>query len=87
MNLKLLVRIRWAWISYLRANLGAPFIIVFIFLMTRAATHVMYGLVKTANEIAIYAYYALVIGIILQLVSCSIHTSSDKGNKNSGSGP
>lgn len=54
---------------YFKGNWGAPLIIAFIVLLMVAAGYLAYGLEQTANEIAVYAYYVLVAGVILQLVS------------------
>ena len=54
--------------GYLKENWGSPFILAFMVLLTAAAGYLCVGLEETANEIAVYAYYALVIGVALQLV-------------------
>src|SRR3972149_201331 len=53
---------------YTRENWGAPFIVSFMLLLSGAAVTLSLGLSALANEVAIYAYYALVVGIVLQLV-------------------
>jgi hypothetical protein len=55
-------------LSYLRENWGAPFIIAFMVMLMAAAGYLCYGLESIANDIAVYAYYSLVIGVILQLI-------------------
>jgi hypothetical protein len=55
--------------NYFKENWGAPFIIAFMILLIIAAIYLSIGNEAYANEIAIYAYYALVIGVLLQLAS------------------
>lgn len=52
----------------MRENWGAPFIIAFMLLLAVAAASLSMRLVGFADEVAVYAYYALLVGIILQLV-------------------
>jgi hypothetical protein len=54
--------------AYVRMNWGAPFIVGFIVLLMFAATYLSMGLAVLADEVAVYAFYALVVGVILQLV-------------------
>ena len=54
--------------DYLRENWGAPFIIAFMILLTTAAVYLALGDEANANNIAVYAYYSLVIGVFLQLI-------------------
>ena len=58
---------------YFRQNLGAPFVIVFQLLLLTCAALLIRGYSNLANEVAIYAYYSLVIGVVLQLVSFLRH--------------
>jgi heme/copper-type cytochrome/quinol oxidase subunit 4 len=53
---------------YTRENWGAPFIVGFMLLLMVAAVSLSIGVADVANEVAIYAYYALVVGVVLQLV-------------------
>jgi len=55
--------------EYLKTNWGAPFIIAFQVLLVFAAGYLATGAEAVANELAVYAYYSLVAGVILQLVS------------------
>ena len=55
--------------SYFIENWGSPFVIVFMFLLVSAAFFLAYGNENFANELAVYAYYFLVIGVFLQFVS------------------
>jgi hypothetical protein len=54
--------------GYFRENWGAPFIIGFMLLLMVAAASLSLGFEFLANEVAVYAYYALVAGVVLQLV-------------------
>ena len=55
--------------KYLKENPGAPFIIGFMTLLISCAILLSTGHAPQANTIAEYAYYLLVIGVILQFVS------------------
>ena len=54
---------------YFRQNLGIPFVIVFQILLLSCAVLLIWGYSNLANGVAIYGYYSLVIGVVLQLVS------------------
>ena len=54
--------------AYTRENWGAPFIVGFMLLLMVAAVSLSMGLAVLTNEVAVYAYYALVVGVVLQLV-------------------
>ena len=56
-------------LTYFLENWGAPFIITFMILLTTATAHLSLGNEPLANKLAEYAYYALVIGVILQLIA------------------
>jgi len=49
-------------------NWGAPFIIVFMLLLIVAAFSLSVSLSSIADAVAVYAFYALVVGVVLQLV-------------------
>ena len=53
---------------YVRENWGAPFIVGFILLLVFAAVSLATGLDALADDVALYAYYALIAGVVLQLV-------------------
>lgn len=55
--------------SYFRENWGSPFILIFILLLISAAFSLSIGFPDIADNIAVYAFYALVIGVVLQLAS------------------
>jgi hypothetical protein len=63
------IKIRRRWINYLTENWGAPFIIAFMILLTVSAGMLTSGNEAVANEVAIYAYYSLVVGVVLQLAA------------------
>lgn len=67
--------------AYTRENLGAPFILGFMLLLMVAAASLSIGVADLANEVAIYAYYALVGGVFLQLF-CFLKYNKKKGEKN-----
>ena len=54
--------------GYVKENWGAPFIVGFMALLMVAAVSLLMGLGVLADEVAVYAYYALVVGVVLQLV-------------------
>jgi heme/copper-type cytochrome/quinol oxidase subunit 4 len=68
-----LVRVR----GYVGENWGAPFVVGFMLLLTVAAVCLASGLKWWANEVAMYAYYSLVVGVVLQVV-CFLKTSAGK---------
>jgi hypothetical protein len=55
--------------GYLKENWGAPFIVAFMAMLIACASALAYGNEALANEVAIYAYYLLVVGVALQLAS------------------
>ena len=66
--------------GYVRENWGTPFILGFMLLLMVAAGSLAMGLDVLANEVAVYAYYALVAGVVLQLV-CFVKFGEKGGNK------
>jgi heme/copper-type cytochrome/quinol oxidase subunit 4 len=52
---------------YVRENWGSPFIAGFMLLLVLTAISLAAGLSSMANTLAVYAYSALVVGVILQL--------------------
>jgi heme/copper-type cytochrome/quinol oxidase subunit 4 len=77
---KMPVRVKW----YVRENWGAPFIVGFMLLLMIVAVSLSIGVAVVANEVAVYTYYALVIGFVLQLVHF-MKVSPKSGGKNNGS--
>jgi hypothetical protein len=55
--------------EYVKKNWGSPFIVVFILLLLSTAVSLSAGLSSLANAAAVYAYYAVVAGVILQFAS------------------
>jgi len=66
--------------GYVRVNWGAPFIVGFMLLLMIAAASLSMALAALADEVAVYAYYALVVGVILQLV-CFLKYNKRNGEK------
>ena len=66
--------------GYVRENWGAPFIVGFMVLLIIAAGFLVMGLAVLANEVAVYAYYALVAGVVLQFV-CFLKFGEKGGDK------
>ncbi|MDW8045477.1 MAG: hypothetical protein RMJ31_06890 [Nitrososphaerota archaeon] len=69
MVLKITFKIKRSRILYFRENPGAVFIIGFQILLIYAAGALINGETSLANEVAIYAYYSLVVGVVLQLIA------------------
>jgi hypothetical protein len=55
--------------GYVKENWGSPFIVAFMVLLMGSAVFLSAGLSYQADTIAVYAFYALVAGVILQLIS------------------
>lgn len=56
------------WGEPFKENWGAPFIVAFMVLLVVAAASLSLGSRSFADEVAVYAYYALVAGVVLQLI-------------------
>jgi heme/copper-type cytochrome/quinol oxidase subunit 4 len=54
--------------QYVKENWGAPFVVGFVALLMVAAVTLLMDFAVLANEVAVYAFYALVVGVVLQLV-------------------
>lgn len=54
---------------YFRENWGAPFVLAFILLLATAALILSAGNSGSANDVAVYAFCALVLGVALQIAS------------------
>jgi hypothetical protein len=65
--------------GYVRVNWGAPFIIAFIILLFSAALSLSIGFSFSAETLARGSFYALVIGVILQLLSLKIKKYEQTG--------
>lgn len=77
---KMPIGVKW----YVRENWGTPFIVGFMLLLIVVAVPLSIGVAEVANEVAVYAHYALVIGFVLQLVHF-MKVSQKDGEKNNGS--
>ena len=55
--------------GYVKENWGSPFIVGFMLLLIVAAVSLSTGFASLADNVAVYAYYALVAGVFLQLAS------------------
>jgi uncharacterized membrane protein YbhN (UPF0104 family) len=75
------IKIKKKRLDYFKENWGAPFIIAFMILLIIAAIYLSLGNEAYANEIAIYAYYALVIGVFLQLASYIKYAKKEEKQK------
>jgi heme/copper-type cytochrome/quinol oxidase subunit 4 len=69
-----LVRVK----GYVRENWGAPYIVGFMVLLMSAAASLSMDSESLADLLAVYAYYFLVVGVVLQLV-CFL--KYNKGNR------
>ncbi len=54
--------------AYLKDNWGAPFIMVFFFVLLGVAISISAGLRYDVNTIIVYSLYSLIIGVALQVV-------------------
>jgi len=63
------IRIKFDLLKYLRDNWGAPFIILFQALLLSSGGFLIKGDSALADKTAAYAYYSLVTGVALQLIS------------------
>lgn len=66
---------------YLKISPGAPFIIGFQLLLLICAGLLIQGNSVMASEVAVYAYYLLVAGVVLQLISPVRSRSEDSEQK------
>jgi hypothetical protein len=54
--------------GYVRENWGSPFIVAFMLLLVSTAVSLSIGWSYLADSTAVYAFCALAVGVILQLV-------------------
>lgn len=59
--------------KYSRKNVVAPFIVGFLVLLVTSTCLVAQGNMALANDVAVYAYYLFLIGIILELIRSIKH--------------
>ncbi len=64
--------------GYVKENWGSPFIAGFMFLLIGAAVSLSVGLSSLADTVAVYAFYALVGGVVLQLVCFLKYPNKDE---------
>jgi hypothetical protein len=62
---KIMIKVK----GYVGENWGSPFIVGFMLLLVVAAVSLSAGFAFLADTVAVYAYYALVAGVFLQLAS------------------
>lgn len=55
--------------EYFKSNYGAPFIIAFMLLLIIAAVNLAIDNKDMADQLAVYAYYMLVIGVVGQIIA------------------
>lgn len=55
--------------EYLSKNWGAPFVAAFMALLAVSAAELSLGLADEANTAAVYGFYSLVVGVVLQIAS------------------
>ena len=55
--------------GYLKENWGSPFVLGFMLLLVVVAVSLFVGFASSANNVAVYASYALVAGVFLQLAN------------------
>ena len=66
---------------YFRQNMEVPFVIFFQILLLSCAALLAGGYSTLATEVSIYAYYSLVVSVVLQLVSFLRHGEGAVENK------
>ena len=64
--------------DYVKENWGLPFIVGFMALLLSAAVSLATGLSYWADLFSLYAYYALAIGVLLQLACLFKNRKKDK---------
>jgi len=67
--------------GYIKENWGSPFIVGFMLLLLTAAVSLSIGFSFFTNSIATYAFYALIAGVVLQLVCFSQNTKKGMGKR------
>ena len=61
---KIMVKVK----GHVKENWGSPFTVGFMLLLLSAAVSLSAALSSLADATAVYAYYTLVVGVVLQLV-------------------
>jgi hypothetical protein len=62
---------------YIKLNWGTPFIFTFIILLSSAGCSLVFGVSSLADALSEYAFYALVIGVGLQIFCSLKHRESN----------
>ena len=83
MRFRIKITITRKHIEYFKTNWGAPFVIAFQALLIAAAGYLAAEAEAIANELAVYAYYSLVAGVILQLASLLRERKENERGKSS----
>lgn len=68
-------------VNYIRENPGAPFIIAFMGFLMVAAVRLSMDMRDLANEFAVYAYYALVVGVVAQIIGHVVNHRESKAER------
>jgi uncharacterized membrane protein HdeD (DUF308 family) len=63
--------------GYVKENWGSPFIMAFILLLVVAAVFLSAGSASLADTLAVYGFYALVAGVLLQIGSFLKYRGTD----------
>ena len=71
--MKLKFSTKASMLRYFRENFGAPYIIGFQALLLVYVGLLTQGSSASVNGVAVYAYYMLAVGVVLQLVSFLRH--------------
>ena len=67
----------------LRYNWGFAFVLAFMIFLVWAAVNLSIGIVSFANTLATFGFYALVVGVVLQIVSYMIYGNKPYPNEQS----
>ena len=67
--------------GYVKQNWGSPFIVGFMLFLVVAAVSLSAGFASLADTVAVYAYYALVAGVFLQLASFLKYRGKSNGDE------
>jgi len=59
-------KILFCYKNYVKENWGSPFLVGFLFFLVGAAISLSLGLLSLADSLAVYSFYVLVIGVVLQ---------------------
>jgi len=81
LKIKVRKRILRSSLNYLKENWGAPFVVGFQVLLLVCAGLLVQGSSGLADEVAVYAYYLLVLGVFLQLASFLKYGKGNESNE------